>query len=174
MLAVTTFGVSHKPHEPAVVAVNHDPPVAVEASTRKLKFAPVLATVMVWEVGFEPPNAFVNVKPLNCTNTAVPTVTLTGTVMREPPPETTGCPQNVPAISPWFGNDPAAMLTLTGDGALPLVGVTFSQLPPSEVVAVTVQFSTPQPTFVTPKFRAERIPPAVTIEKLICPGRLSK
>jgi hypothetical protein len=113
--------------------------------------------------------------PFTWLKTSAPTVTLIGTVTLLEADWNRSWPVKVPATRAAPGRFAGMMPTVTEEGVVPLVADTFSQPPPSEVVALKVQFNVPE---VSP-FRRSTIcaggaDPDVFMEKLIWPGTLSK
>src|ERR1700680_4287598 len=80
----------------------------------------------------------------------------------------------VPAVKPPPGRVGTDTPTVTSEGAVPLGAEIVSQLPPSEVVLVRVQFNIPDPPFRICMAWLGGDKPPVLSEKLVCPGRLSK
>ena len=97
--------------------------------------------------GLAPPNAMVKFSGLIWVNTAVPTVTATGMVMLSPDVWNSNWPTYVPADAPPPGRPALAMPIMIVDGAAPLEADALSQLPPSAVLVVRVQFNVPAPEF---------------------------
>ena len=80
-------------------------------------------------------------------NTLGPTVTATGMVTVSPNVWNRNWPTKVPADAPPPGR--AALVTpmVMVDGAVPLEAEAVNQLPPTAVLADTVQFKVPDPPF---------------------------
>src|ERR1022692_4488803 len=89
--------------------------------------------------GLAPPKGMVKSRGFTWLKTLGPTDTLTGTVTLQPVVLNKIWPTQVPAVTPPPGSDAGASPTETGEGAVPDVALSVSQLPPSAVVAVAVQ-----------------------------------
>src|SRR6202790_3220878 len=123
--------------------------------------------------GLAPPNAMVKSSGLICVNTDGPTVTATGMVTLSPEVWNSNWPIKVPFVEPPPGSWALLMLIAMVEGAVPLEGVAVSQLPPSAVLVVKVQFNVPDPEFRIWIDCAVGVP-LVLREKLSFPGRSSK
>src|SRR5579859_713201 len=99
---------------------------------------------------------------------------VTGIVTRLPVVCRMTCPVNVPAVMPPPGSLAGATLTCGADGAVPLAGEMVSQAPPSAVLVVAVQASVPVPALRISSACGGGPLPFVTMEKVSCPGRVSK
>src|ERR1700681_3528415 len=126
------------------------PPLAVATDTlnRNVELS-MAATLTTWDNGFAPPNGMVKLSGFNCVKGAAPTVTATGMVVASPLVWKISRPMYTPATAPPPGSWLTVIATETADGAVPLAGVGTSQLPPSAVLAVRVQFSVPEPPLRT-------------------------
>jgi hypothetical protein len=73
-----------------------------------------------------------------------------------------------------FGRFAGATPTVRNDGAVPPDEEIVSQLPPSEVLVLAVQFNVPDPPFrICMVWLVGGLELLVTCEKLNCPGKLS-
>jgi hypothetical protein len=103
----------------------------------------------------------------------VPTTTLTGIVTLPLEARTTIWPTNVPGVRPPPGRLEGTIPTVTNDGAVPPADEIVSQLAPSEVLFVAVQFNVPDPALRICMVWLVGVVLAVISEKLTWPGRLS-
>ena len=174
--AVRFSGVEHSAQslKLALFTVSQLPPAAVAALNVNVKSVPVLAIVNVCGSGLAPFTGLVKLIAFTWRKTLSPTTTVTGTVTFSPPVRNTSSPTKVPAINPWPGRFCFVTETLTSEGAVPLWTGTLSQLPPSAVLVSSVQLNVPVPAFRICTAWLGGAAPPVCIEKLICPGRLSK
>src|SRR5712692_8869497 len=106
-----------------------------------------MVTLITWARALAPANGMVKLSGLICSNTAGPIVTATGMVTLSPDVWNSSWPTNVPTVEPPPGRLALLMLMVTLDGAVPLVGEADNQPLPIPVLAVTVQFSVPDPAF---------------------------
>src|ERR1700694_653793 len=97
--------------------------------------------------GLAPPNAMVKLSGLIWVNMDVPMVTATGMVTLSPDVWNSNWPTKVPADAPPPGRPAVVIRIVTMDGAAPLEADALSQLPPSAVLDVRVQFNVPAPEF---------------------------
>src|ERR1700685_735024 len=140
MDAVTLPGVAVQHPAPGVTE-SQAPPFPVAEATVKEIAVPVLETFTICGEGLAPPNVLENVKEPASTKMFVPTTTLTGTVTVPPALLKTSSPTKVPATKPLDGRALVTMPMPTVAGAAPLGMEVVSQLPPSAVLVVTVQFN---------------------------------
>src|SRR5882724_3116451 len=106
-----------------------------------------MATLITWARAFAPANGMVKLSGFICSNTVGPTCTATGMVTLSPDVWNSNWPTNVPTVDPPPGRLALLMLMAILDGAVPLEGEAANQPLPIPVLAVTVQFSVPDPVF---------------------------
>src|SRR5947199_7120550 len=121
------------------------PPVEVLAEALKLKAVPVLATAIICADGLEPPSVMLKLSAFFWLNTFAPTSTLTGIVTFPVGALKTNSPVKVPDVSPPPGRAAVFTPTVTLDGAFPAVDDVVNQLPPSDVILLSVQLSVTDP-----------------------------
>src|ERR1039458_5660986 len=160
----------HSP--PRLEMLSQLPPVP--GYTAELKVKLVRGLALLYPPGrVRPPRGMVKLIGFTWVKTLVPTVTLTGTVTLLPEAVKRSWPTYVPAVEPPPGKDAGVIPTVTIDGAVPTVTGTSSQLPPSAVLAVTVQGRAPVPPFSICIFWDGGVPPG-SIEKLAWPATSQK
>src|SRR6266436_48214 len=106
-----------------------------------------MVTLITGARAFEPANGMVKLSGLICSNTVGPTCTATGIVTLSPEVWNSNWPTKVPTEAPPPGRLALLMLMVMLDGAVPLAGEADNQPLPIPVLAVTVQFSVPDPAF---------------------------
>ena len=139
-----------------------------------VKLVPVLTPVNICGSGLAPLNGLVKLIAFNWAKTVFPTTTLTGTVTLPLADWNTSFPRKVPGVIPFPGRFASTSPMITFEVAVPLTADALSQLPPSTVLVISVQFSVPVPPFRIWIGWLGGVNPLLSREKLTWPGRLSK
>ena len=108
----------------------------------------MLAAVIICGNGLITPDGVVKLSAFTCSKAVVPTVTLMGIVTSLPAVSKTSWPVKVPGTWPAPGKFAGTIVTVTVEGAAPVVAEVSSQLPPSDVLLLSVQLKVPAPAFL--------------------------